>query len=73
MAPALEALKRMRYIDAKEMAMIRKPPIVMLKVAEAVCCLVGEEPGWVLAQKLFSRRDFLRFDHQVTCTDLHVN
>ncbi len=59
MAPALESLKNTHYAAAKELASCKTPPGVVLKVGEAICVLVGEEPGWVRCQKLLLRRDFL--------------
>ena len=58
MAPALESLKCTHYAAAKALASLKTPPGTVLKVAEAICVLVGEEPGWVRCQKLLSRRDF---------------
>ena len=57
MAPALESLKCTHYAAAKALASFKTPPVTVLKVAEAICVLVGE-PGWVKCQKLLSRRDF---------------
>jgi hypothetical protein len=58
MIPALEAVSGVQRAAVRELASFTMPPPVVLRVMEGVCVLVGEEPGWVTAKKLLSRRDF---------------
>jgi len=59
MATAFGALSAITPQMIKQVAAMIKPPAALLAVLEAVCVLVGEEPGWIMARKLLKRRDFI--------------
>ena len=58
MAAAFEALGKVSIASIREIAAYRQPPPLVEMVMEAVCILVGEDPGWVTCQRLLRRRDF---------------
>ncbi len=58
MAAAFEALGKVSIASIREIAAYRQPPPLVEMVMEAVCILVGEDPGWVTCQRLLKRRDF---------------
>ena len=59
MSRAFEALSAVTPHMIKEASSFVRPPAALLAVMEAVCVLVGEEPGWVVAKNLLKRRDFV--------------
>jgi len=59
MVEAFEALSAITPQMIKELICYVRPPVIVQKVCEAVCVLVGEEPGWVTTRNLLKRRDFV--------------
>ena len=58
MSAAFEALSKVNIASIREVAGLRKPSNLVELIMEAVCILVGEDQGWVTAQRLIKRRDF---------------
>ena len=59
MKTAFTALSTLTPGNLIEVVAYTQPPPALLIVLEAVCVLVGEEPGWVTAKNLLKRRDFI--------------
>jgi len=60
LASALEALKSLNKNDITEIKGFKSPPLLVQKVMEAVCILLGAKPDWDSAKKVLGDTQFLQ-------------